>query len=84
MDEEKIKQKVKEVFLRTFTNLKEEDFGFDKPAEDFDEWDSLSHMTLVSELEKEFGVSMEIDEISEMDSVRNVVEVLKKKLGGGK
>ena len=82
MHEDDIKERVRDAFFTTFPNLKEEDFGFDKTAEDFEEWDSLSHMTLVSELEKEFGVSMEIDEISEMDSVRNVVEVLKKKLGG--
>ena len=81
MNEEDIKKGVKEAFFRTFPNLKDEEFGFDKTAEDFEEWDSLSHMTLISELEKEFSTSMEIDEISEMDSVRNVVEVLKKKLG---
>lgn len=82
MEEGEIREKVKKAFLTTFSNLREEDFRFDMPGEDIEEWDSLSHMSLVSELESEFGVSMEIDEISEMDSVSNVVKVLKKKLGG--
>jgi len=38
-------------------------------------------MTLVSELENDLGISMEIEEISEMDSVENVVKVLKRKVG---
>ena len=84
MEKDKIFEKVKAAFLRTFPNTKEDSFREDMPPEDIEEWDSLSHMTLVSEIEKEFGVTMEIDEISEMDSVKNVVEVLKKKLGGGK
>lgn len=82
MDEE-LKERVKKVFIRVFA-IGEDDFGIDKTHEDFENWDSLSHMNLVAELEQEFGVSMEVDEISEMDSVKNVLEVLKKKLGGNK
>jgi len=81
MKEEEIKKGVKSVFFKVFTTLKEKDFDFEKSAEDIKDWDSLSHMTLVSELEKEFGLTMEIDDISEMDSVKNVVNLLKRKLG---
>lgn len=80
MNEERIKEGVKKVFLDVFS-MKEKDFRFDMASEDIREWDSLSHMNLVSGLEKEFSVSMEIDEISEMDSVKKVIEVLEKKLG---
>lgn len=79
MNEEQIKEKVRKVFLNVFSDINE--FRFDMGSEDIKEWDSLSHMNLVSELEKEFNVSMDIDEISEMDSVKKVVEVIEKKLG---
>ncbi len=80
MDGNEVKEKVRKVFQEVFNGL--EGFRFDMTSEDIKEWDSLSHMNLVSGLEKEFSFSMEIDEISEMDSVTKVIEVVEKKLGG--
>jgi acyl carrier protein len=79
MKEEEIREKVREAFEKTFPGI--EGFSFDKSAEDIEQWDSLSHMTLVSELEKIFSVSLDVDEISEMDSVENVVKVMARKVG---
>lgn len=42
-------------------------------------WDSMRHLNLVVELEMEFDVTLEPDEIAEMTSVEKVVETLKKK-----
>ena len=81
MDENEIKTKVKEAFFESFENLKEDEFSFDKKVEDFAGWDSLSHMTLVAALEPKFGITFEIDEISEMDSVQKIVDIIKKKTG---
>jgi acyl carrier protein len=81
MDDAHVKEKVKKVFLEVFSNMKEKDFHFNMTNEHIRDWDSLSHMNLVSGLEKEFNVSMEIDEISEMDSVQKVVDIVEKKLG---
>jgi len=81
MDAKEVRDKIKNVFMEVFTNLKEENFSFEKKAEDIKEWDSLSHMNLVSELEKTFSINLEIDEISEMDSVKKVMEIVEKKLG---
>ena len=79
MEEAHVKEKIKKVFLDVF-GMDEKKFHFAMTSEDIKEWDSLSHMNLVSGLEKEFGLSMEIDEISEMDSVKKVIEVVEKKL----
>jgi acyl carrier protein len=80
MDENEVKEKVKKVFQDIFSSLA--DFRLDMTSNEIKEWDSLSHMNLVSGLEKEFGLSMEIDDISEMDSVAKVLEVVERKLGG--
>jgi acyl carrier protein len=80
MDGHQIKEKVRKVFLDVFA-MDEGRFHFGMTSGDIKEWDSLSHMNLVSGLESEFGLSMEIDEISEMDSVKKVIEVVEKKLG---
>lgn len=42
-------------------------------------WDSLGHMNMVSILEKEFGTQFDVDEIMEMASVQNILDVLARK-----
>ncbi len=59
------------------TNLKE--FDGDIKQENIENWDSLSHLTLVVELEEFFSVSFEPDEISEMNSIQKIQKILQKK-----
>jgi acyl carrier protein len=73
----KMKERVKKVFMQVLA-VDEKDFGFEKSHEDFESWDSLNHMSLVSGIEEEFGISLDVDEISEMDSVKKVVETVDK------
>jgi len=42
-----------------------------------DKWDSLAHLTLVADLEEEFNVSFEPEEIMEMKSLEKIEEILK-------
>ena len=42
-------------------------------------WDSLKQMDLVMSVEREFGISLEINDIVRMDSVANIVAVLQDK-----
>ncbi len=43
-------------------------------------WDSLKHLQLIVELEDEFGVSFEPEEIAEMKDVNSINEIVTKKL----
>lgn len=45
-----------------------------------EQWDSMNHLNLVVELEMEFGVSLEPEEIAVMRSYDDVVRMLKTKL----
>lgn len=42
------------------------------------EWDSMSHVVLIDELEKAYGISIEQGDVLEMLSIKKVKEVLKK------
>lgn len=42
-------------------------------------WDSLKQMDLVMSLERQYGVSLEIEDIVQLISVAKIVEVLKQK-----
>ena len=40
-------------------------------------WDSVGHMNLVAQLETEFGLQFEVDDIMEMSSAAKIVEILR-------
>lgn len=45
-----------------------------------EKWDSMGVLNLVVELESEFGVSLEPEDIAQLVSYKDVIAVLKKKL----
>ena len=45
-------------------------------AADVDKWDSLSHLTLIYEVESEFGMKFRMKEILEMKNVGEMVDIL--------
>jgi acyl carrier protein len=42
------------------------------------EWDSITHMILISQLEDDFGVSIDTDDVIDMSSVAKAREILTK------
>lgn len=42
------------------------------------EWDSISHMILISQLEEDFDVSLETDDVIDMSSFAKAKEILSK------
>ena len=46
--------------------------------QDVEEWDSIGHMTLMSELEEKFSITLETDDIVNFESFKKGIEILKK------
>ena len=46
--------------------------------QDIDEWDSIGHMTLISNIEDKLGVVFETDDIVDFSSYKKGIEILKK------
>ena len=42
------------------------------------EWDSISHMVLISQLEEDFDISLDTDDVIDMSSVGKAKEILTK------
>lgn len=55
-----------------------DEMGFD----DIPGWDSLGHMNLVVELESRFGITLGIDDIAMLDSVKAVRELVARAQAG--
>lgn len=72
---------MKEKVLEIMTNVLEtEDISMDTSQNNCENWNSLRHLNLVSELEDEFDVEFEPEEIAEMISVGKILETIQSKL----
>ena len=69
-------EKYKKVFSKTF----EIKSNFDENLEynSIDAWDSIGHMNLISNLEEDFKISLETDDIVDFSSFKKGKEILKK------
>lgn len=71
--EEKLKEILAKVLLVDRTKI------IDRMSrKDVEEWDSMAHLMLVSEIESEFGVMMSDDDITEIKTVGDIKRVLRK------
>ena len=75
MTQEKIYEKLNEVFRNVFMD----DTIIVTPettSTDIDDWDSLMHITLISEVESAFDVSFGAKQASQIKSVGDMVEII--------
>ena len=49
-------------------------------AGDVENWDSLTHMLMISEVESQFGVRFKLKELNQLKSVGNIVTILEEKV----
>ena len=68
-------EKYKNVFIESLS-LKSETFSEEIKYNDVAEWDSIGHMTLMSELEEEFKITLETDDIIDFSSYKKGIELL--------
>lgn len=47
---------------------------------DVDSWDSLRQMELIANIEDEFGIELTFDEISDMNSIKSIREIVASKV----
>lgn len=52
----------------------EDNFGPDE----IDEWDSLNHIELITELEEKFEISLAVEDVSRMYTIGDIKKILKK------
>jgi acyl carrier protein len=56
----------------------EEDVLDNLKYNDVPNWDSIGHMGLISEIEDQFNIFLEVDDIIEFSSFKKGIEILKK------
>jgi acyl carrier protein len=58
--------------------LRSEEYRPDLRIGDIDQWDSVAHLDLMSEIEREFGVRFYLDEITTLTSLPELLSRLEK------
>jgi acyl carrier protein len=71
------KKKYQEIFIKSLA-INEKNFNEDIKYNDVPEWDSIGHMTLISDLEDGFEINIETDDIVDFSSFTKGIEILKK------
>jgi len=69
--------------LEAYRKIFKECFQFDGDVDkleyrQIEEWDSVAHMQLMAELEEEFKIEMDIDDIIDFSSFAVGIDILKK------
>ena len=75
MEKEEILQQLTLIFEQV---LKRSDLKIDynMSAEDIDEWDSLTNRTIISEIEKKWGVHFKLRDIIRMKNIGDMIDVI--------
>jgi len=79
MSDDYILTKVREAFKVAF-DIDPELVTMQTSASDIPVWDSMGHLSLASSLEEVFEVSLDVDDLMEMESVREIVRIITPKL----
>lgn len=69
-------EKYLSVFTRSFGVSEEEAKAL--KYQDIEAWDSVGHMSLISELEEAFDIDMDADDIIDLESFEKGIEILSK------
>jgi len=73
-------RKVQEAFKAAF-DVDPQSINIDTKPSDVPPWDSLGHVSLVSSLERVFGLSFDVDEVMDMENVRQIIKIVQTKTG---
>jgi acyl carrier protein len=79
MSEQHIMQQLTDLFRDLF-DLPELELTRATSADDIDEWDSVNHVMLVVQVEREFGVKFHTAEIEELKNVGDLATLIQSKL----
>ncbi|MAX65667.1 MAG: acyl carrier protein [Bacteriovoracaceae bacterium] len=79
MTTEEIFNQVSLILKNTFDN-NEIDLNHETSANDIDEWDSLSHIELISNIESHFKVRFALGELQDLKNIGEMVELIKTKI----
>jgi acyl carrier protein len=78
MEEQEIVTQLEKIFRQVFNN-KDLIIKKELTANDVENWDSLSHMLLITEIENSFSIKFKLKELNRMRNVGDMIEIINSK-----
>lgn len=72
-----VEGKIKEIFFDVFTNLNDENFGFNIKQEDYLNWDSFAHLELMTGTELKFNIKISPEDALSIRTAQDLLELVK-------
>lgn len=79
MERKEIAGRLAMVFKKLFSNESFE-FSSDLTANDVEQWNSLSHMLLITEVENAFSIKFKLKELNKMHNVGDMIDLIISKM----
>ena len=79
MERNEILEKLTAIFRTTF-NDSELVLNDEMNAGDVENWDSLTNMLMISEVESQFGIRFKLKELNQLKNVGSIISILEEKL----
>jgi len=74
-DTDYVLNKVREAFKAAF-DIDPQSVSIETSPSDIPLWDSVGHLSLASSLEETFGITLDVDDLMEMENVREIVRII--------
>ena len=71
------KAKIKQIFCDVL-GVPESEITDDTAYNSCESWDSLKHLQIISELEDEFHIDLEMDDVIGMDNFKKAIDIIDK------
>lgn len=72
-----LEEEIKKIFFDTFPDMKPEDFEWGRKQKDYDEWDSLAGLNLITLTESKFNITFTVDDAISITSAKELLEFVK-------
>lgn len=75
MNKKELRIKLKDIFQNIFEDDKIE-LTDDLSAKDVENWDSLTHMILITEIEEKFEIKFSLKDLNQLEDVGNLIQII--------
>ena len=69
---------VKKIFLQVFPDLEASEFNWKKKQNEYDDWDSFTHLNLITLVEEKFDISISDDNVIELKSAEMILNFIER------
>ena len=80
VDPSLVDEQLKAIFLDVFQEINESSFDWNKEQNDYENWESFSHLRIVSEIEEKFDIKLQIEDFVYIRNASGFLKIIKDKI----